>query len=286
MRKQIIGLIAATVLMGTAGCSNENIGSGDAGSEEELLVSFSIGTPETDEVIYTRAETEAEKMINSLRVYDFLVNGGKTVISTVHRLRKVEGSPKAGEFRSEYDAASRSMTATLTLSIRGTWDASIDPYHMFALVANEGEVHFDSIMRPGVTPIDSLMYSFSARRMKDGENCDKLAGSEGFVMTAVTGAMQIKKNMGLQELPKLGRMVARIDVAHNMLDTRNLKIVSVSAVNCAAQGYLFGQDSDGNATTDKYNYKSTISIGQNSTVKNTLEGLTNGGDLRKRAVSA
>lgn len=281
IRYLILDLIIESVLFGFWGCSSENIDNGDTEVQEDILVAFSIGTPESGEVEYTRADAANEKRINNLRVYDFLVTGSsagrKALISTVHHLKKVSSNPQAGEFATEYNNETGAMTATLKLSLRGTGDTKIDPPHIFAFVANEAPIHFDTIVRPGVTPIDSLLYCLSTRKLKNEENCDKLAGNDGFVMTSLTGEMQITKNMGITELPQqLCRIVSRVDVTHNMLPIQNIKIVSVSATNCVSQGYLFSKDYAGAATCKGYDYTNVVDVKQNTTVQNELENLVQG----------
>lgn len=278
----VVAAMAVAVMMG--GCDEETMAGGGEVPEKQLDVTFNIGTPEGGEVIYTRAaEAGNDKRIESLRVYDFRVhtdgeNGGKRVLfSNVHRLKKVSGSPKAGEFMTEYNSTTDAVTATLTLSLRGTGNTAIDPPHVFVFVANEEAIHFDSIMKPGVTPIDSLLYCYSARRLKDGESCDKLIDDRGAVMTAVTGEVSISADgtAAPAELPKLCRMVARIDVVHNVTDERNLKVLGISARNCTSRGYLFGSNYAGTATMEEYDYDTGIaSVGMNSGKQEALEGLT------------
>ena len=270
--------VMATV---TTACSEDSVKGQDEVDGEPVLVTFNIGTPESGEVEYTRASAEAgnDKKIESLKVYDFLVtvNGSNdaksALISRIHYLKKVESDRKAGEFTTEYNSGTGAMTATFTLSLPGSGDTEVEPRHIFAIVANEGSIHFDSIARPGVTPIDSLLYCFSNRKLKDGENCDRLVGNAGAVMTALTGELAIEKNMALTDLPPLCRIVARVDVANNVLDTRNLKIVGLSARYCAPRGYLFGRNYAGASTTDHYDYKDVRKIGQNTAVQKELEGL-------------
>lgn len=281
MIKNILRVISGCLFFGISGCSNDDIGNGGMETEGDIPVTFNIGTPASDEVEYTRAaETASEKQINTLRVYDFRVTGvgseKKALISAVHHLRKVEGAPEVGEFSTDYDSSGGAMTATLRLSLRGTGNTAIDPPHIFAFVANEEPIHFDSIIRPGVTPIDSLLYCFSTRKLENGDNCDKLAGSRGFVMTALTGEMQITKDMGATTLPQLRRIAARIDVAHSVAADRNLKIVSVSAGNCVSRGYLFGTNYAGSATSGKNDYAHVISVKQNTNVQSALENLGQG----------
>ena len=262
-------------------CGSDPLGHAATDPSGEFPVTFSIGTPASGEVEYTRVETESGKQVNSLKVYDFRVIGSgfgkKVLLSTVHYLKKVSAAPKSGEFTTGYNSSDGSLTATFTLSLRGTGNTATDAPHIFAFVANEEALHFDSIIRPGETPLDSLLYCFSTRRLKTDGNCDQLGGSKGFVMTSLTGEMSVSKDMGvITGLPQLSRIVARIDVKHSVLAARNLKIVSLSARNCVPRGYLFGTDYAGSATGEKNDYTHVVSVKHNTNVQSALENLSQG----------
>ena len=81
-------MVWGLVILMVASCCKEGIGEeGNNGNSEPILVSFSIGTPASDEVEYTRATQDAsETRINSLTVYDFLVTDKDTLFESVQYL--------------------------------------------------------------------------------------------------------------------------------------------------------------------------------------------------------
>lgn len=274
-------LMAATVTaMVMAACSDDGVKNGNGEMTGPLPVTFHIGTPESEEVEYTRTMQDAsETKINRLTVYDFLVKesteAGKadTLFESVQYLTDAgDGitTPKAGQFiRTDVGA-----TACLSLHTEeGT-------QHVFAFIANEEKTHFDSILYQKILPIDSLRRTLSARRLKSGESCGSLVGEKGAVMTGTSVPLNFPTDLKDMEKMKvkLYRTMARVDVKHEVVDGQNLRIVDVSAKNCAPTSYLFGAGSDGKANVETVPKGfSSISIVRNSAVKTEdLESLKQG----------
>lgn len=258
---------------------------GEEREAEKIPLTFEIGTPESDEVIYSRAtDDENSKRVETMTVYDFAVQteagtGKKSVVLRgAYYLTKVAGTPQTGEFGTSYNSTTGAMVVTCRLLLGGIRDPKTEVPHHFVFVANEGKIDFDMAPRPGVTPIDELLRNLSTRILVNKGSCDGLAGSanSGAVMTMMTGETAIASVMAPASLPKLCRVMARIDVTHNMKKERYLKIVSIEAKNCAARGYLFGTTYDGSPTTNGYDYTSVITVASNSTVQTKLTGLQTG----------
>lgn len=265
-------------MMLAAACAEDGVDKGGGTVDEPPLVTLRIGVPASGEVEYTRAtQDETETRINSLTVYDFLVKekaggdaGTDTLAAGVQYLIKKEGAgtPEAGHFVSSAGGA----TATLSMP------AQIGTKHVFVCVANEGRTRFDSIMQPGITPIDSLRLTPATRRMKNGESAGKLTEA-GAVMTGKTGVVTITENPAYSM--QLYRIMARLDVRNNVAAANNLRLVSVSADNCATTGFLFGQGSDKTMTALKQNYEKLVSLKQNAATDNDLKALATGETCRK-----
>lgn len=85
-RKAKIATMILMALMMLTGCREDT---DERTTEEKQTVTLWIGTPPGDEVEYTRATQDAsETEINSLTVYDFLVEKGTTelrvALSLIH----------------------------------------------------------------------------------------------------------------------------------------------------------------------------------------------------------
>lgn len=275
------GLVVAIVaVMAVAACDDDVDKGGNGMMADPLVVTFHIGTPESEEVEYTRATQDAsETRINRLTVYDFLVKestkAGKadTLFESVQYLTDAGdgmATPKAGQFiRTDAGA-----TACLSLHTEeGT-------QHVFAFIANEEKTHFDSILYQKILPIDSLRRTLSVRRLKSGESCGSLVGEKGPVMTGTSVPISVPADLKDTEKMrvKLYRTMARVDVEHEVANGQNLRIVDVSAKNCAPTGYLFGAGSDGKANVETVSKNfSPISIVRNPAVgTEDLESLKQG----------
>lgn len=280
MRKIIKIMGWSGLLMMAAACEENGAETRAGESEGPVAVTFYIGTPESEEVEYTRTvQDAAETRIGSLTVYDFLVkqrtDGAKadTIFESVQHLADAgDGvdTPKAGQFL-RTDAG-----ATVCLSLH----APENTKHVFAFVANEEKTHFDSILYSKQLPIDSLRWTLSTRRLKDGEDCTALVGTQGAVMTGKSVTLDMPADLTDAEKMKvkLNRIMARIDVRNDVADAQNLKIVDVSVKNCAPAGYLFerGSDNAPTAATRPRGYKA-ISLRRNSGVTTEdLAGLKQG----------
>lgn len=263
-------------------CSHEDMGAEGGGVTGTVLATFRIGTPESEEVEYTRATQDAaETVINSLTVYDFRViensAAGKadTLVESVqHLVDAGDGveAPKAGEFvRSD-------VGATVCLSIRAPKEAE---KHVFAFVANEERTRFDTIAQQKTATIDELRWTPSTRKLKDGESCGSLIAGKGAVMSGTTVPLDIPTDLENADKMKvmLYRIVARVDVVNEVDDIQYLRIVDVSAENCAPAGYLFEWSSTGEATaaTRPEGYTTPIALTRNPAVTTEeLEGLRKG----------
>ncbi len=268
------GMCWGWLFMMTVACGKETVASGGY-LDESPLVTLHIGTPSSGEVEYTRGTQDASEIaINTLTVYDFLVrehsDGADTLAAGIQYLVKEEGTgtPKPGCFISLAGGA----TATLSIS------AEVESKHVFVCVANEGKLHFDSIMQPGVTPIDSLRKTPATRRLKHGESAAKLI-EKGAVMTGMTKPVVIIANPSYNI--QLYRIMARLDVKNNVAAINNFRLVSVSAENCAATGFLFGQRSDKRFTAEKVDYSALVSQNRNMAVDEELKALTTGNTCGK-----
>lgn len=264
-------VMMVAVLMGCGG------GVEEVERREGRTVMLRIGTPAGNEVEYTRATQDAtEKEINSLMVYDFLVKqdptgkGTELRVAGVQYLTKASGTgmPEAGYFISTGGGA----TACLSLA------ATVGSTHVFACVANEEYTRFDSIMQPGISPIDSLNYTPCTRILKSGESTAVLA-TGGMVMSGMTAPVWISDKASYSVT--LQRIVARVDVMNNVSADRNFRIVSISAHNCTQSGYLFEQGSDGSATAEKAGYKKLVSLTQNTAIDAELKALATGATCGK-----
>lgn len=259
------------ILLSAASCSNESMGSGEGSEGAPSTITLHIGTPWSGEVEYTRATQDAsETAINTLTIYDFLVkshsSGADTLVSGVQYLVKQTGTgtPDPGCFVSTANGAKVNLSLPVAIGSR----------HVFVCVANEtGKTRFDSIMQPGVTPIDVLRKSPSARRLKNDESTARLI-VQGAVMTGMTGAVTITENPSYSV--KLCRIMARVDVQNNLKTSYAFKLLSVNAENCAATGFLFGQGSDKSFTAEKNNYSALVRQAQNTAVDDILPGITYG----------
>lgn len=235
-----------------AACDNDMAGPQEAEDDEASLVTFHIGTSESEEVVYTRAMQDAtETKINKLTVYDFIVrqrtDAGKvdTLFESAQYLEYAGESvsvPKAGQFV-RTDAG-----ATVCLSLH----AKENTTHVFAFVANEKKTHFDTLMYQQELPIDSLRRALTTRKLKKGESCESLMGTQGAVMTGTTLPLTIPEELkdASKMTVKLFRIVARVDVQQEVEDAQNLRIIDISAKHCAPVGYLFGSGSNGEATAE------------------------------------
>lgn len=262
------------MLLATASCGKEWAVSEEAGKEHPSGIMLHIGTPWSGEVEYTRATQDASEVaINSLTVYDFLLKphsgdvGADTLVEGVQYLVKQTGvtTPEPGCFVSTATGAQVNLSLPATVGSR----------HVFVCVANEAEkTRFDSIMQPGVTPIDVLRKTSSTRQLKNDESTARLM-EQGAVMTGMTGAVTIEQNASYNV--KLCRIMARVDVEHHLKASYGVKIMSVSAENCAATGFLFGQGSDKSFTAEKNNYSALVRQTQNTAVAEVLPNLTYGG---------
>lgn len=235
-------------LLTVAACSSGGIGEeGDDGSIKPFDITFRIGSPASDEVEYTRAtQDESETRINSLAVYDFLVTAGDTLFESVHYLVDAGNgvtTPKAGQFV-RTDAGAK---ACLSLH------AKQNTMHVFAFVANEEKTHFDSIVYKKTLPIDSLRWTASTRKLKNGADCGGLVGSKGAVMTGNTVPLTLPQDLKNTEkmTVRLYRIVARVDVRNDVADASDLVIENISAGNCAPMGYLFEWSSAQSPTAAK-----------------------------------
>lgn len=258
-------MVWGLVILMVASCCKEGIGEeGNNGNSEPILVSFSIGTPASDEVEYTRATQDAsETRINSLTVYDFLVTDKDTLFESVQYLVEAgDGAttPKAGQFL-HTDAG-----ATACLSLHAPKNTT----HVFAFVANEEKTHFDSIIYKKTLPMDSLRWTAATRKLKDGGDCGSLVGDKGAVMTGNTVPLNLPGDLSDTDKMKvkLYRIVARVDVKNEVADTQDLVIENVSARNCAPMGYLFEWSSSGIPTAEKRpkGYTAPIAMTRNPAV--------------------
>ena len=267
-------IIACCLLAGMAACSPDGTEPGGSNAAPRTIT-LRIGTPESDEVEYTRATPEeAETAINSLTIYDFLVKAGTgsakadTLLQGMQYLQKTSGTgnPQPGYF------VSGSGGATACLSLH----EAVGDKRLFVCIANEGRTHFDSIMQPGVTPLDSLRWTPATRILKSGESCDRLI-ADGIVMTGISKEVTIEDNMTCAI--KLERIVARVDVEHKV--PGEFQIISVGIEGAASRGFLFGHDSGKTLTAGKYNYHSNVSQSQNPAIQTQLSALTKGGNCDK-----
>lgn len=268
------GMCWGWLFMVTAACSKDVV-TGGGNSDGTPLVTLHIGTPPSGEVEYTRGTQDVSEItINTLTVYDFLVrehsDGADTLIAGMQYLLKEEGTgtPKPGCFISSAGGA----TATLSIS------AEMESKHVFVCVANEGKLHFDSIMQPGVTPIDSLRKLSATRRLKHGESAAKLI-EMGAVMTGMIKPVVITANPAYNI--QLYRIMARLDVKNNVPAINNFRLINVSAENCAATGFLFGQRSDKSFTAEKVDYSALVSQNRNMAVDEELKALATGNTCGK-----
>ncbi|MCD8181826.1 MAG: hypothetical protein LUE99_00645 [Bacteroides sp.] len=261
-------------MAGIAACSTDGVET-EGGNNAPHIVTLRISIPASDEVEYTRAASEdAETVINRLTIYDFRVATkagtakADTLLQGVQYLQKSDGtgSPKPGYF------VSNSGGATACLSL----NEAVGEKRVFVCVANEGCTHFDHMMQPGITPLDSLRWTPATRILKSDESCDKLI-ADGIVMTGMSEIVEIADNMSCPI--KLERIVARVDVERNI--PRDIKIISVSMEGCASRGFLFGHDSDKTLTAKKYNYHSNVSQSQNPAIQTELSALTQEGSCTK-----
>lgn len=277
----VCAAVGSMLLMGA--CSSEAPEPEEGKIGKEILVTFHIGTPARDEIEYTRADATqdaAETTINSLTVYDFLpasVEGEDAVAAGVQYLVKAEGSGtlQAGCFR-QTDTG-----ATVCLSLN-TQEGS---RHIFAFVANEEKTHFDSIMRPGISPMDSLRWASANRRLKDGDDSGRLVNEAGAVMTGTTAELSLPDDLDAAEKMKvtLRRIVARVDVENRLAAGSGLKIVGVNAENCAPAGYLFETTNDGSSTAEEWDYKAPVRLlgNQDQEIRSKLENLAAGNTCGK-----
>lgn len=252
-----------------AGCSDEVVPDGVPGNKS--VVTFRLGVPPGDEVNYTRAGTiqdETEWKINRLKIYDFTIVAGDTVLSGVQMLEKSDAAttPAAGFFISNAGGG----TACISLA------AAKGSNHVFAIVANEAVNRFDSIMQVNVSTIDELRKSPSSRHLENGESCSALA-LDGFVMTGKTGMETITGDLTCTV--KLQRIVARVDVVNNVSAEKNFKLRNIGIKNCSPLGYLFERGSDRTLTAEQWDYKSPVSQTQNINVS--MEEVLTGGTCKK-----
>lgn len=271
--------VGCMLLMGA--CSSEVSEPEGEKDEREVLVTFHIGTPDGDEIEYTRATQDAaETAINSLTVYDFLAasaEGEDAVVASVQYLVKAEGSGtlQPGCFRQTDTGA----TVCLLLNTHE------DSGHIFAFVANEGKTHFDSAMQPGISPMDNLRRDSANRRLKDGDDSGRLVNETGAVMTGTTAVLRLPDDLTVAEKMKvtLRRIVARVDVENRLEAGSGLKIVGVNAENCAPAGYLFETTNDGSTTAEIWDYETPVKLlgNQDQNVKAELENLVAGNTCGK-----
>ena len=269
-RKAKIATMILMALMMLTGCGEDT---DERTTEEKQTVTLWIGTPPGDEVEYTRATQDAsETEINSLTVYDFLVEKGTTElrVAGVQYLIKASGTtPDPGYFVSNAGGA----TACLSLPV------TVGSTHVFACVANEEYTHFDSIMQPGISPMDSLRYTPCTRRLKSGQSAEVMTKG-GMVMSGMSGQVTIAGDGAIYRV-SLQRIVARVDVTNNVSADRNFKLMGLSARNCTTTGFLFEQAENGSTTAEKNDYTKLGTLTQNPATIESLKALTAGNTCGK-----
>lgn len=260
------------ILIVLTGCGED---ADERTTEEKQTVMLQIGTPPGDEVEYTRAAIQdaSETEINSLTVYDFLMEKGTSElrVAGVQYPVKTNGTttPKPGYFVSNAGGAMACLSLPVT----------VGSTHVFACVANEGYTHFDSIMQPGVSPMDSLRYTPCTRRLKGGQSAEVITKG-GMVMSGMSGQVTIAGDGATYQV-SLQRIVARVDVTNNVPADRNFKLMGLSAKNCTTTGFLFEQAENGSTTAEKNDYIKLGTLTQNPATIKSLKALTAGNTCGK-----
>lgn len=264
--------ILAMILIVLTGCGED---ADERTTEEKQTVMLQIGTPPGDEVEYTRAAIQdaSETEINSLTVYDFLMEKGTSElrVAGVQYPVKTNGTttPDPGYFVSNAGGAMACLSLPVT----------VGSTHVFACVANEGYTHFDSIMQPGVSPMDSLRYTPCTRRLKGGQSAEVITKG-GMVMSGMSGQVTIAGDETTYRV-SLQRIVARVDVTNNVPADRNFKLMGLSAKNCTTTGFLFEQAENGSTTAEKNDYTKLGTLTQNPATIESLKALTAGNTCGK-----